>query len=59
MAVELTCAQLVELVTDYLESVTDPELDAAVRRHLERCHGCRHYLEQVQQTVESLRLLGG
>lgn len=48
---ELTCRELVRLVTDYLEE-TLPEIDR--RRfdaHLAACDGCTTYLAQVQDTI--------
>jgi len=54
---ELTCQELVELVTDYLED----RLPAAERRrfdeHLSACDGCATYLEQVRSTVAAARRL--
>lgn len=48
---DLTCAELVELVTEYLEGA----LPAAVRRrfeaHLAECGGCSTYLEQMRTTI--------
>jgi anti-sigma factor RsiW len=48
---ELTCRELVELVTDYLEGALPPEERARFDAHLERCDGCRLYLEQVRTTI--------
>jgi anti-sigma factor RsiW len=48
---ELTCAQLVELVTDYLEqrlSIRDTE---RFEEHLAFCDGCSTYLEQMRATI--------
>jgi anti-sigma factor RsiW len=48
---ELTCAKLVELVTDYLEGkLPDPErrrFDA----HLATCDGCATYVEHMRATI--------
>jgi anti-sigma factor RsiW len=48
---ELTCAELVELVTDYLEG----RLPAGERRrfdeHLTGCDGCTAYVEQMRATI--------
>jgi anti-sigma factor RsiW len=48
----MTCKELVELVTDYLEH----RLSAAdVRRfdaHIASCDGCKTYLAQMRQTIE-------
>ncbi len=51
---DLTCQQLVELLTDYLESALPPELRAALEAHLARCPGCRAYLVQMRVTIGSL-----
>jgi anti-sigma factor RsiW len=48
---ELTCKELVEVVTDYLEG----RMPAAQRRrfeeHLAFCQGCQTYLEQLRETI--------
>jgi hypothetical protein len=49
---ELTCRELVELVTDYLEGALMPERRASFEKHLVYCPGCVHYLDQMRQTVE-------
>ena len=47
----LTCREVVELVTEYLEG----SMPAAVRErfedHLMRCEGCDRYLDQVRTTI--------
>jgi anti-sigma factor RsiW len=48
---ELTCQELVELVTDYLEQVLSPEEWARFARHLKICPGCVTYVEQFRQTI--------
>jgi anti-sigma factor RsiW len=55
---QLSCQQLVELVTDYLEGELDPEREGALDAHLELCDGCEAYVEQMRQTVIALRRLG-
>ena len=52
---KLTCKELVELVTDYLEDRLPVAERARFEVHLTSCQGCRNYLEQMGQT---LRLLG-
>jgi anti-sigma factor RsiW len=49
--VELTCKQLVELVTDYLEGVLPSEARLRFERHLDECDGCRAYLAQMETTI--------
>ncbi|SMC57097.1 anti-sigma factor family protein [Kibdelosporangium aridum] len=51
---ELTCAELVELVTDYLEGALDPETTERFYSHLAICAGCGPYLDQMRMTVRTL-----
>ncbi|MGZ4354329.1 MAG: anti-sigma factor family protein [Gaiellaceae bacterium] len=51
MTEELTCRELVELVTDYLEGALPPEDVARFERHLAVCPGCTTYVEQIRETV--------
>ena len=48
------CQEIVELVTDYLEGVLDPDMTAEVEAHLELCDGCHIYVEQMQATIRAL-----
>ncbi len=52
----MTCKELVELVTDYLEGTLPNETRRRMESHLSGCDGCTHYLEQMRQTI---RLTGG
>lgn len=51
---ELTCKELVELVTDYLEGALSPETRTRFEDHLAGCPFCRIYLEQMRQTIGAL-----
>jgi anti-sigma factor RsiW len=51
---QLSCQELVELVTDYLEGALPPEEHARFEEHAARCKGCGVYLEQMRQTIELL-----
>lgn len=51
MTEELTCRELVELVTDYLEGALPPEDAARFERHLAVCPGCTTYVEQIREIV--------
>lgn len=51
-AMELSCQELVELVTDYLEGALPPDERARFEAHIEPCDGCRTYLEQIRTTIE-------
>ena len=52
---ELSCQQVVELVTDYLENALLPELHERLEAHVAECPGCENYIEQMQQTINVLR----
>ena len=42
----VTCQEIVELVTDYLEHALDSETAAAFEEHINFCDGCEAYLGQ-------------
>lgn len=47
----LSCQQVVELVTEYLDGVMEPRRRARFEAHLAGCDGCTNYLEQFRTTV--------
>ena len=51
---DLTCAQLVELVTDYLEGRLAPAERARLEEHLGFCDWCVTYLEQMRLTIRAV-----
>ena len=48
---QLSCQELVELVTDYLEGALPPRDAARFEEHIAICAGCRAYLEQMRATI--------
>jgi len=50
----MTCQELVELVTDYLEGALDEETADRFERHLSVCPGCEAYLNQMRETASLL-----
>jgi anti-sigma factor RsiW len=48
---QLSCQELVELVTDYLEGALGDEERARFDQHLSICEGCRVYLAQMEATI--------
>jgi anti-sigma factor RsiW len=56
-AEEITCRQLVELVTDYLEGALDPGTRALFEEHLATCEWCVAYLDQMRGTRRALGTL--
>jgi predicted anti-sigma-YlaC factor YlaD len=53
----LTCQELVELVTDYLEDALAPADRARFEEHLSMCSGCSAYVEQLRDTVRLTGML--
>jgi predicted anti-sigma-YlaC factor YlaD len=51
-AQDITCSQLVELVTDYLEGALTTRERALFEEHLAECAGCVAYLDQMRTTIE-------
>lgn len=52
---DLDCAEFVELVTAYLDGALDADAERRLVGHLGLCDGCGRYLDQVRQTIHSLR----
>ena len=50
----LSCREIVELVTDYLEGDLDADVTTALETHLDICPGCAQYVEQIRETVATL-----
>ncbi len=49
---DMTCQELVELVTEYFEGVLSPSDRERFEMHLTGCRGCRNYLEQLRTTMQ-------
>lgn len=47
----LSCQELVELVTDYLEGALPPEERRRFEEHVGTCGGCGRYLDQMRETI--------
>ena len=48
---ELSCREVVELVTEYLEEALAPAERRAFELHLAECELCAVYLEQMRETI--------
>lgn len=48
---EMSCRELVDLVTEYIEDALPPAARARFERHLDGCGGCRNHLEQMETTI--------
>ena len=54
---ELTCRELVEIVTDYLEGALPPEEYVRFEKHLVMCDGCAIYFDQLRETIRLTGML--
>jgi anti-sigma factor RsiW len=54
----MTCEELVELVTEYLEGALPYEDRARFEAHVAACPGCETYLTQVESTIALARAGG-
>jgi anti-sigma factor RsiW len=53
-AEHVTCQEVVELVTDYLETALPANETALFEQHLNFCDGCVWYVEQMRTTVATV-----
>jgi hypothetical protein len=51
---DLTCRELVELVTDYLERALPDDVRVRLERHLGDCGDCHEYLRQIELTIATV-----
>jgi anti-sigma factor RsiW len=50
----LSCQEVVELVTEYLDESLSPEDASLFEQHLNFCEGCVWYVDQLRTTVETV-----
>ena len=48
---DITCREIVEIVTDYLEGAMTAEEREQVELHLNLCDGCSDYLQQMRLAI--------
>ncbi|SDU35629.1 Putative zinc-finger [Amycolatopsis keratiniphila] len=48
---EMSCAELVERITDYLEEALGPDDMARLNNHLMVCESCENYLAQIKASI--------
>jgi anti-sigma factor RsiW len=53
----LTCQQVAELITDYLENVLLAETRQRLEDHVADCSGCETYMEQIRQTISMVHAI--
>ena len=52
--VTISCQEIVELMTDYLEGRLDAHERVRFERHMVQCPPCRDYLTQLRTTIREL-----
>ncbi|HEY1278044.1 MAG TPA: zf-HC2 domain-containing protein [Acidimicrobiales bacterium] len=52
--VPFTCREVLDLLTDFLESALPAPLHARVQRHLADCDDCERHLDQLRATIQAL-----
>ena len=56
---DLTCATMSDLTTDYLEQALPADEHTTFETHLVFCADCRTFVDQLRRTVRELNALGG
>ncbi len=54
----LSCQEVVELVTEYLDESLPAEDASLFEQHLNFCEGCVWYVDQLRATVEAVGEIG-
>ena len=55
---ELTCQELVERLTDYLDDAMPPVERARLEAHIDECLGCERYADQLRMTIRLVAAAG-
>ena len=50
----VTCQEIVELVTEYLEHALESETAELFEEHINFCDGCEAYLAQIRATIATV-----
>jgi anti-sigma factor RsiW len=50
----ISCQEVVEVITDYLEGKLPPEDATIFEAHLALCDGCQWYLDQMRITIATV-----
>ena len=54
MAEHLSCQDVVEVATDYLERALPPDDATLFEQHISLCDGCKWYLDQMRITLATI-----
>jgi anti-sigma factor RsiW len=50
----ITCQEVVELITDYLEAALSADEAALFEQHINFCEGCVWYVQQMRTTIRTV-----
>jgi len=50
---DMSCKELVELVTDYLEGALSPADQRRFELHIGKCDWCKLYIDQIRLTIKA------
>jgi len=50
----ISCQEVVELVTGYLDQTLPPEEASLFEQHINFCDGCEWYLDQMRTTISTV-----
>jgi anti-sigma factor RsiW len=53
----ISCQELVELVTDYLEGALEPDDLRRFEEHIAGCGKCTDYIEQLRETIRAVGMI--
>jgi anti-sigma factor RsiW len=53
----LTCHEVIDILTEYIEDALPVEERRRVEEHLAACDGCTAYLEQLRETIRLTGML--
>lgn len=54
MAEHLSCQEIVELITDYLEGALPRDVASLFEEHVNFCDGCEIYLDEMRTTIATV-----
>lgn len=55
MSNELSCQEMIEVVSDYLDDALPPDERLRFEHHLSYCAGCGTYTDQMRETIRQTR----
>jgi len=54
---ELSCQEMIEVVTNYLDRALPPDEQRRFEHHLSYCRGCVTYIDQMRESIRQTGLV--